>query len=95
MKLLTDFRKTVETGMDPRLDNGGSLSTNRRATDFTGKRPKYSLNRGSVNKCVRSQRLKTMSMCVRLISVYRVYLVLYRAACWNVVLFNLFKIACQ
>ena len=44
---------------------------------------------------VRSQRLKTMSMCVRSISVYRVYLDLYRAACWNVVLFNLFKIACQ
>ena len=44
---------------------------------------------------VRSQRLKTMSMCVRLISMYRVYLVLYRAACWNVVLLNLFKKACQ
>ena len=49
----------------------------------------------SCSDAVRSQRLKTMSMCVRLISVYRVYLVLYRAACWNVVLFNLFKIACQ
>ena len=34
-------------------------------------------------------------MCVRSIRVYRVYLVLYRAACWNVVLCNLFKIACQ
>ena len=44
---------------------------------------------------VSSQHLKTVSMCVRSISVYPVYLVLYRAACWNVVLFNLFKIACQ
>ena len=54
------------------------------------------LARGSnLGAGVRSQRLKTMSMCVRLISVYRVYLILYRAACWNVVLFNLFNIACQ